>query len=207
MENTLSDGATGATVERVMAMLAEAGGASYGGEAVSQLEHALQAATLARAAGHDEEFVVACLLHDLGHLTDEAQAILDVDADAGSEGDAETLRERRRAEALEHGAEGAAFLADVASERMRYLIAGHAAAKRYLCTADSSYYDRLSPVSKRTMSDQGGLMSPAEVAEFEANPWAGDLTALRRFDDTAKVVGMVTPSLEEFRGMVGRQLG
>jgi predicted HD phosphohydrolase len=192
----------GATVERVMAMLAEAGEHSYGGEAVSQLEHALQAATLAQRNGHDEEFVVACLLHDLGHLTDEAQEVLD--ADAGGDG---SLRERQRAEALEHGAEGAAFLEDVASERMRYLIAGHAAAKRYLCTTDPSYYERLSPVSKRTMADQGGLMTPEEVAAFAANPWAEDLVALRRFDDEAKEPGMATSPLEAFRPMLERQLG
>jgi predicted HD phosphohydrolase len=191
-----------ATVEQVMAMLAEAGKHSYGGEAVSQLEHALQAATLAQEQGHDEEFVVACLLHDLGHLTDEAQAVLDADARADG-----SLRERQRAEALEHGAEGAAFLDGVASERTRYLIAGHAAAKRYLCTTDPSYYDRLSPVSKRTMADQGGLMSPEEVAAFAANPWAEDLVALRRFDDEAKAPGMVTPGLEAFRPMLERQLG
>jgi predicted HD phosphohydrolase len=193
-----------ATVERVMAMLAEAGEHSYGGEAVSQLEHALQAATLAQEQGHDEEFVVACLLHDLGHLTDEAQEVLD--ADAGTDADG-ALRERRRSEALEHGAEGAAFLEGVASERMRYLIAGHAAAKRYLCTTDPSYYDRLSPVSKRTMTDQGGLMSPEEVATFAANPWAQDLVALRRFDDEAKEPGMATSPLEAFRPMLERQLG
>lgn len=191
-----------ATVDRVMAMLAEAGEHSYGGEAVSQLEHALQAATLAQANGHDEEFVVACLLHDLGHLTDEAQEVLDADADGDG-----SLRERQRAEALEHGAEGAAFLQGVASERMRYLIAGHAAAKRYLCTTDPSYYDQLSPVSKRTMADQGGLMSPEEVAAFAASPWAEDLVALRRFDDEAKAPGMATPGLDVFRPMVERQLG
>ena len=192
----------GATVERVMAMLAEAGEHSYGGEAVSQLEHALQAAALAQEQGHDEEFVVACLLHDLGHLTDEAQEVLD--ADAGTDG---SLQARQRSEALEHGAEGAAFLEGVASERMRYLIAGHAAAKRYLCTTDPSYYDRLSPVSKRTMVDQGGLMSPEEVAAFAANPWAEDLVALRRFDDAAKEPRMATPQLEAFRPMLERQLG
>lgn len=193
-----------ATVDRVMAMLAEAGGHSYGGEAVSQLEHALQAATLAQGRGHDEEFVVACLLHDLGHLTDDAQAVLDADPSADAGG---ALRERQRSEAMEHGAEGAAFLDGVASERMRYLIAGHAAAKRYLCTTDPAYYDRLSPVSKRTMADQGGLMTPDEVAAFAANPWSADLVALRRFDDKAKAPGMPTLELSAFRPLLERHLG
>ena len=35
---------------------------------VNQLEHALQTATLAEAAGADDALVTAALLHDLGHM-------------------------------------------------------------------------------------------------------------------------------------------
>ena len=44
------------------------GQAQYGGEAVSQLEHALQCAALAEQAGQSAEMITACLFHDLGHL-------------------------------------------------------------------------------------------------------------------------------------------
>jgi predicted HD phosphohydrolase len=119
-------------IGEVLGMLDRAGSESYGGEAVSQLEHALQAAALAEQDGWDEEFVVACLLHDLGHLTPQAQEVLDLAAAAADD----DLRERQRHEALDHGAAGARFLADAASARLRYLVAGHAAAKRYLCTVE-----------------------------------------------------------------------
>ncbi len=39
-----------------------------GGEAVTQLEHALQAATLARESDASPQMIAAALLHDIGHL-------------------------------------------------------------------------------------------------------------------------------------------
>jgi predicted HD phosphohydrolase len=41
---------------------------SYPGELVDRLVHSLQTATRAHRDGHDEEYVVAALLHDLGDL-------------------------------------------------------------------------------------------------------------------------------------------
>src|SRR5262249_19687881 len=40
----------------------------YFGEPVTQLEHALQCAHLARQANADDDLVLAALLHDIGHL-------------------------------------------------------------------------------------------------------------------------------------------
>ncbi len=40
------------------------------GEAVTKLQHAEQAAHLARQAGADRETILAALLHDIGHLLD-----------------------------------------------------------------------------------------------------------------------------------------
>jgi predicted HD phosphohydrolase len=90
---------------------------------------------------------------------------------------------------------------------LRYLVAGHAAAKRYLCTVEPAYYDLLSPVSKETLAHQGGLMTPDEVATFAANPWHQDLVALRRYDDEAKVPDLPIPDLAHFQPLLQRQLG
>ena len=46
----------------------EHGHIEYGGEGVTQLEHALQAARLAEAEDAGDELVTAALLHDLGHV-------------------------------------------------------------------------------------------------------------------------------------------
>jgi predicted HD phosphohydrolase len=40
----------------------------HGGFAVDRLEHSLQTATRAHRAGHDEEYVVCALLHDIGDM-------------------------------------------------------------------------------------------------------------------------------------------
>ncbi len=49
-------------------LLATGHGRSYDGEAVSELEHALQTAALAAADGADDELVLAALLHDVGRV-------------------------------------------------------------------------------------------------------------------------------------------
>ncbi|MDE1712335.1 HD domain-containing protein (plasmid) [Chromobacterium amazonense] len=51
-------------------------GARHYGEAVTQFDHAIQAAALARDACCDDELTLAAFLHDVGHLLehDGAQA-------------------------------------------------------------------------------------------------------------------------------------
>ncbi|VXC87238.1 HD phosphohydrolase-like protein (fragment) [Burkholderia sp. 8Y] len=44
------------------------GSMAHSGEAVTQLRHAVQTASLAENAGASRESIVAALLHDLGHL-------------------------------------------------------------------------------------------------------------------------------------------
>jgi predicted HD phosphohydrolase len=51
-------------------LFAEAGRRAYG-ESITQLEHALQCAALARHDRADDEIVVAALLHDVGHLVED----------------------------------------------------------------------------------------------------------------------------------------
>ena len=56
------------TLQEVHDLLSRRGQTQYGLEAINQLEHALQCANLAERAGETSETIVACLLHDLGHL-------------------------------------------------------------------------------------------------------------------------------------------
>lgn len=56
------------TVEEIFKLLAGAGEMEYHGERVSQLEHALQCAHLARNDSGSEEEIIAALLHDIGHI-------------------------------------------------------------------------------------------------------------------------------------------
>ena len=69
--------------DEVLALFAKKGQNSYYGEAVSQLEHALQAAQCAQQQHASDELVVAALVHDIGHILEdvpEDSADLGIDA-------------------------------------------------------------------------------------------------------------------------------
>jgi gamma-butyrobetaine dioxygenase len=153
----------------------------YDGEAVDQLQHALQCAALARDGGHDPEVVVAALLHDVGR---SPAALRDL-REAGVTGS-------------EHGYLAGVWLRPLVGERVAWLAEQHVPAKRYLVATDPAYERALSDTSKRTLERQGGPMSPDEVAEFERRPGWRDAVELRRWDDLGKDPDAVVPSLEAY---------
>jgi gamma-butyrobetaine dioxygenase len=78
----------------------------------------------------------------------------------------------------------------------------HVAAKRYLCAAEPGYFGLLSAESVRTLAAQGGPMSAAEAAEFEAHPYFADAVAVRRWDEAAKDPGITPPGFGRFAGLL-----
>ena len=70
-------------VDEIMDLFTRRGEAAYHGEAVSQTEHALQAADLADRQGASDDLIVAALLHDVGHLLEGQDEDL---ADRGLDG-------------------------------------------------------------------------------------------------------------------------
>jgi phosphonate degradation associated HDIG domain protein len=169
-----------ATVE-VLNLFREHGNSQYGNEAVSQLEHALQAAHFAEQAGGTAELITSALLHDVGHL------LHNLPDDAPEQG-IDDHHEKLGARWLE-----ARFGANVV-EPVRL----HVAAKRYLCAAEDGYLATLSPPSVLSLKLQGGPMSAPECREFEGHPEFANAVALRRFDDAAKIPNFKTADLEYF---------
>ena len=55
-------------IETIIKILSLKGHQQYGQEPVSQLDHALQCATLAETSGASKELITASLFHDFGHL-------------------------------------------------------------------------------------------------------------------------------------------
>ena len=174
-------------VDTIMELFARRGATAYHGEAVSQAEHALQAADLAEREGAPDRLVVAALLHDVGHLLDGQDDDL---ADRGVDG--------------RHEEAGCAWLARHFGPEVTEPIRLHVAAKRYLCAVSPSYVDGLSPASRKSLSLQGGAMSDLERGEFESNPAHGDAVRLRHYDDAAKVPGLDVPGLEHHRDRLFR---
>lgn len=172
-------------VDEIFDNLAGRGHEIYGGEAVTQLQHALQCATMARRAGATASLVTAALLHDYGHLV--------VDDGAGDDGAAE------RGIDMLHEEVAAAHLARWFGPAVTEPIRMHVAAKRYLCATNTHYFADLSPASVASLKVQGGPFSAAEAAEFIDAPFARDAVRLRVWDDLAKDIGARTPPLDDFR--------
>ncbi len=176
-----------AIVRQLETLFARHGHLPYEGarrEAVTALEHALQCAQLAEWAGADTPLVAAALLHDVGHfLAAEAVAKSETVDDAHEDLAVPLL-------ATDFGPE--------VTEPIRL----HVLAKRYLVSVDAGYARQLSPASVHSLGLQGGPLRDAEVAEFEAQPFAEHAVLLRRWDDAAKEPGRTTPPLAYYLALL-----
>ncbi|CAM3476574.1 Phosphohydrolase [Bordetella sputigena] len=168
------------TLSRIESLFAGYGSAYYGGEAITQTEHALQCAALAEQAGETPATIVASLLHDIGHLVM-----------------AESTMEDKR-----HQDIGARALLGLVGESVIAPVRLHVPAKRYLCAVDTAYWATLSQASKDTLVLQGGPFTAQEVRAFERLPYFGEAVRLRRYDDLAKVPGAATPPLRHYLDML-----
>lgn len=175
------------TTDQIMTLFTRHGGGAYFGEAVTQVEHALQAAHFAAADGAPEDLVLAALLHDVGHLVvDTPDDLADWHSDA------------------RHEVTGAAWLAKRFGPAVSEPVRLHVAAKRYLCATDPGYVARLSEASIVTLKLQGGPMSPAEILRFEREPFHAQAVLVRRCDDRGKVAGLKTRTLDNYHELIGR---
>jgi phosphonate degradation associated HDIG domain protein len=172
-------------VDSIFTLFERRGHAAYFGEAVSQLEHALQTAYQADQKGAPDYLIIAALLHDLGHLLHgmpEDIAALGVDG--------------------QHQDIGAAWLSRHFGTAVTEPIRLHVAAKRYLCAVEEHYQQQLSPASVQSLALQGGGMDAAEVQDFRRREWWSEAVWLRRLDDTAKIHGWRVPGLEHYRTLL-----
>lgn len=158
-------------IHTILSTFKARGHEAYHGEPVSQLEHAVQAAELARASHpEDPDFILAAFLHDYGHLCETEAGDMDGYG------------------VWDHESVGAQRLRKLGfSEKIARLVENHVQAKRYLVSTDPLYFADLSPASKITLIKQGGLLSAEEQKEFENDPYFNLHIALRRLDEQAKV--------------------
>ena len=154
----------------------------YNGEAVSQLDHALQAAYLAVRAGHSKEVVIASLFHDIGHYVskDSSDSRGDLDAKYHEEVAAQKL--------LEWGF----------SEKVAELVRNHVKVTRYLAACNRKYQKKLSGESLQILNNQGGPMSPTEMIEFASSPYFQESLQVRANDERAKIPGLKVPGLDAY---------
>ncbi|KAF1042139.1 MAG: hypothetical protein GAK35_02882 [Herbaspirillum frisingense] len=174
------------TLDDIGLLFERHGHTQYTGEPVTQLEHALQSAALAKEDGAPAGLIVASLLHDLGHMLEGSSQQHDTPTMAGID----DLHQYRILP----------FLRPLFGDEVLAPIAMHVDAKRYLCATDAAYFSMLSEDSVRSLRLQGGIFDEEQAAAFIARPHAVDAVRLRRWDDLAKKAGHPTPDYAHFSG-------
>lgn len=169
-------------LDRIERLYAKRGAEEYHGEAVTQLEHGLQAAMFAERDGQPATWITAALLHDIGHMLHGL----------GESATAKGIDDR-------HEELGVRFLDKLFGPEVTEPIRLHVAAKRYLAVVHPEYPGILSPASMRSLELQGGPMTLHEKDEFEHNPHFRAAATIREYDDRAKQVALVTPAFAHFR--------
>jgi len=172
-------------VDYIADVFSRRGAESYLGEKVSMAQHMLQSAQEAELSQADPDLIVAALLHDIGHYTNE---IPDTVLMKGTDN--------------YHEEAGANFLADYFPPSVTEPVRRHVATKRYLCATDPEYFSRLSEASVYTLKVQGGPMSPDEVAEFEKSPHLDSCIKVRVWDDAGKDPDKTYPEFSYYRDLV-----
>lgn len=173
-------------VKSILDLYRAAAARDYFGEAVTQVQHAVQSAMAAKQAGADDELIVAALLHDVGHLLDW-----------------ENLRRHPDVGVIDHDRAGALYLSQLGfSRRVCGLVEGHVAAKRYLVATNEAYAARLSPASIMALELQGGPMTTTEAASFEASEFFHDCLRLRTWDEQSKDPNSVHRKIDNFDSLL-----
>ena len=175
--------------KQIIHLFESKGGSLYGGEAVTQLEHALQAADLAKKNHASDSLIAASLLHDVGHLLHDLPEM-------ASEDGIDDVHEELAARFLKE------YFTDAVTEPVKL----HVQAKRYLCAVEPGYYESLSQPSKTSLALQGGIMVDQEIEEFQKNPYYNDAVSLRKWDDLAKVSNLDCPNLNEYIILIEKSL-
>ncbi len=184
-KNKLQNSDNNEFVDLLFDFIKEEGKTNYD-ESVTQLQHCLQTASLARTEDGRRHIVIASLLHDIGHLlideNDSKNDFLKKD--------------------LNHENIASNFLKDFFSEEITESIRLHVVAKRYLCSIDNSYYESLSKASKNSFQVQGGVLNKEEINELENNKYFKDAVRLRKWDDRGKVSLKEVEELDTYKEMI-----
>lgn len=171
-------------VDTVFSLYEKYGNENYIGEAISQVEHMLQAAELAYNNNDGIEMVLANLFHDIGHLL----AYVDNTIETNHLG------------AKDHEKVGALFLQGIGvAEPIPSLIEKHVKAKKYLSYKNPDYIKGLSEASRDTLVEQGGIMTTEEAVLFESDPLFERSIKTRRYDEMAKIVDCKTRPLSFYK--------
>ena len=160
----------------------------YIGENVTIAEHMIQSAMVAEKTKSKDNLICSCLLHDYGHFIVE-------DPDELVKNNQDGKHEDIGYEYLKKF-----FKKDIV-EPIKY----HVLAKRYLAR-DKKYYKKLSEASKISLKLQGGILNNKEANLFEKDEFFKDSIKLRKFDESAKKIGVNIKDISEYKDLLKSSL-
>lgn len=145
-------------------------------ENISQLAHSIQCANLALENDHRKNIVLACLFHDIGHYDIDKEKVVPMIG-----------KDDRYLGVKNHEYVGYKLLKRHGfSDETCHFVKNHVVAKRYLCTVDKDYYNKLSDQSKATFNIQGGVLTDKQLLCFERSKYFSGSIFVRSYDDLAK---------------------
>ena len=160
----------------------------YIGESITIAEHMIQSAMMAEKSKSNNNLVCACLLHDYGHF------ILD--------NPDELVRKKQDGKHEEIGYE---YLKKFFKKEIVEPIKHHVIAKRYLAR-EKKYFDRLSEASVVSLELQGGVLDTKEAKLFEKQEFFKEAIMLRKFDETAKKIGVKIKDIIQYKDLLKASL-
>ncbi|KAJ2832601.1 hypothetical protein FBU31_002050 [Coemansia sp. 'formosensis'] len=172
------------------------------GEKTAQLDHALQAAQLAKNDGADEETILAVLLYNIAppsplmeQSSDTHWAQISVIGQTGVSNDLDNCVSRSEYLRL------LGFPTKICD-----LIESRSSVTRYLSAKDPAYLVSLSNSRKKSLELQEGPFTPTEMSEFEENPLFKQMLQVRKWDDDAKATGIKPLTLKTYLDMATRNV-
>ena len=136
-----------------------------------------------------DPFIVAGLLHDIGHLLEDPEL--------------EQMGEFGTKDHERHGADHLRKLGF--SVTVVELVGGHVPAKLYLAENEPAYAATFSPASRATFQVQSNDPGVFKL-DFANDPLAAAKVTLRLLDEEAKLVGRQTDPLEHYRSLLVKDL-
>ena len=178
-------------LENIFKLYKEFGKYDYIGEKISQVEHMIQAAMLAEKDNQTNDIILACFLHDIGHLIGLENKLESDDFGV-----------------IDHEYVGAEYLKEIGFKYpIPDLIVNHVKAKKYLTSKYPEYYEKLSEASKNTLIKQGGPMNIEESIRFENDPLFEISLKMRQYDEQAKIENMKLKELEYYFDLIKNYFG
>ena len=151
-------------------------------------EHMIQSAMFAEKSKCNDDLICSCLLHDYGHfLIDDPDELVKNKLDGG------------------HELIGYEYLKKFFKKQIVEPIRYHVLAKRYLAR-DKKYYNKLSHASVVSLKLQGGLLKNKEAKLFEKEEFFKDAIKLRKFDESAKKVGLKIKDIIDYKDLLKASL-